>query len=43
MAEPEPELSNLRWTLIIDMYAKGRGGLIDFLTVDLEWKIGHTF
>lgn len=36
MTKPEPELSNLPWTLIIDMYAKENGALMEFLTVDLE-------
>lgn len=36
MTEPEPELSNLLWTLIIDMHAKEDGALIEFLTLDLE-------
>lgn len=36
MTELGPELSNLQWNLIIDMYAKENGALIEFLTVDLE-------
>lgn len=36
MTKPKPELSNLPWTLIIDMYAKENGALMEFLTVDLE-------
>lgn len=43
MTEPEPKLSNLLRTLIIDMYAKENGALIEFLTVDLGRKIGHAF